>query len=186
MMSSPVVAATVDKLTEVSLAWNQRQAWIEAAQRDIEAWKAEQEAFSQQAQLCYGTAQLFGFDLNAAYNLRHALAQMDAADLGGAARVGISDPPRPKLEMSISEFILSEARMAYPNPVRASDLRRKLTDDFGMTVHEKTVGMSLYRLSQRNPALMRRTGKLDWYYVVPADFREVESPPSIQDEEGLF
>ena len=62
---------------------------------------------------------------------------------------------------SIKAVILHAAEDAYPSPVRAAAVRGALTVN-GYAIHQKTVGMTLYRLSLTGH--VRREG-LDWYFV---------------------
>ena len=106
--------------------------------------------------------QLLGFDIfeesaKGPQPDRHA----DAAPQATAASLASTLPAR---SFRIKDWVLNAAQEAYPNPVRAADLRRAIWR-LGHEVHEKTVGMTLYRLSQTIPPLVTRRGKLDWYYI---------------------
>jgi hypothetical protein len=68
---------------------------------------------------------------------------------------------KPSTAFSTKDFVLAEARRVYPAPVRAGALREQVKK-LGHDIHEKTIGMSLYRWSKRG--LMRRHG-LDWFFV---------------------
>ena len=81
---------------------------------------------------------------------------------------------RPK---TIKDHVLEAAQQAYPNPIRASALRR-LLEEKGIKVHEKTIGMTLYRLSQRG--LLTRMG-WDWTFV-PEDQRRAVAAESEGEE----
>lgn len=160
-----VVAATVNKFRELGEQWAAAQEQIDQAEQTVASWKAWQEQIGQQAQQCYSTATLFGFDLNEAYNA--------AAATNFAQAVAIPvDPVTPKFNMTVREFIRKEAENAFPSPVRASALRRKLKETYGLEVHEKTIGMTLYRMSQQDPPLMRREGRQDWFFVPDPDTAE--------------
>ena len=63
---------------------------------------------------------------------------------------------------TIRDHILEELELAFPASMKAKRLRGKL-EQLGFSVHSKTVGMSLYRLS--NEGLVRREGKGDWFFV---------------------
>jgi hypothetical protein len=92
-----------------------------------------------------------------------------AARLFGVALDETEPTPAPALpngssnreKLPIRMMVLDELKRAYPNPVRAGPLRQALLDR-GINTHEKTVGMTLYRLSLNR--LSNRIG-LDWYYV---------------------
>ncbi len=64
---------------------------------------------------------------------------------------------------------------AYPEPLKAADIRKQIEAETRTKYHEKTAGMSLYRLSQDD--LVRREGKDLWFYV-PEKQRNKESPRS--------
>lgn len=57
------------------------------------------------------------------------------------------------------------SRGAYPGAVKAAEVQEYLKM-LGHDVHPKTVGMSLYRWSQK--AAVRRDGR-DWYFVPEQD-----------------
>lgn len=115
-------------------------------------------------------ADLLGFDIEEALD-RWALfmERADTAygppqtiDLNAAAPAVLErrlEDERP----TVREFILAEALAAAPGPVRAADLRKKYEEKYALTVHEKTFGMTLYRLSERD--FMRREGHADWYFI---------------------
>lgn len=64
---------------------------------------------------------------------------------------------------------------AYPEPLKASVIRQKIEAETRSQFHEKTAGMSLYRLSKEG--LVRREGKDLWFFV-PEDQRNKENPRS--------
>ena len=70
---------------------------------------------------------------------------------------------------TVREFILQEAQKSYPEPVRAGDLRRRMHEQYGAQVHEKTFGMTLYRLSKEDLPPIQRRGRQDWYFVPEED-----------------
>ncbi|MDP2123089.1 MAG: hypothetical protein Q8J92_01790 [Parvibaculum sp.] len=64
---------------------------------------------------------------------------------------------------------------AYPAPMKAAEIRSKIEAETRSKFHEKTAGMSLYRLSR--DGLVRREGKDLWFFV-PEDQRNKENPGS--------
>jgi hypothetical protein len=64
---------------------------------------------------------------------------------------------------------------AYPKPLKATEIRQKIEAETRSKFHEKTAGMSLYRLSKEG--VVRREGKDLWFFV-PADERNKENPGS--------
>ncbi|MEQ1709322.1 MAG: hypothetical protein ABL864_13425 [Terricaulis sp.] len=168
-----VIAATLDRFREIARRYQQNQQWLDERYREIETVQAEQNTLSEQARRCYVTADLFGFDL---------AAELAAAQDGGTTinaetlvREVATDPKPP----TVKEFVLEQARLAFPQSIRAAQVRRALKDQLGTEVHEKTVGMTLYRLSKEGS--IRREGAADWFYV-PEEHR-VTPPPSSGDED---
>lgn len=156
--TSAVIAATVERFRGIAREY--------AANSDrIAELQKRQEMLSQQAQQCYATAALFNFEL---------LAEMARLDASPNSPVVEQSPPVPAPSLppaksqTVREFILEVAQASYPNPVRAADLRQQLELQ-GKPTHEKTIGMTLYRLA-RDEGAMRREGKADWYFV-PEDQR---------------
>lgn len=60
----------------------------------------------------------------------------------------------------------------YPDPIKAAMLQEMIELTTGLKYHEKTAGMTLYRLSQEG--LARREGH--WWYFVPEDQQNKENP----------
>lgn len=124
---------------------------------------AEKQGLEARANDCHAAARLFGFDLIAeAAKLDGPPQSPSAPALSGALP---PEAPAPKTQISVRKFVLNAAKMAHPQSVRASDLRHEL-EQAGMETHEKTVGMTLYRLLKKG--LVRRV-KADWFYVPAAD-----------------
>jgi hypothetical protein len=125
-------------------------------------------------------ADLLGFDLDAAFSewmdyLDEQAASVPAQTIDEAFNSSLAPSPstptaaeRVLQRPTVREFILSEAQAAYPSAVRAADLRHKYEDLFAVPVHEKTFGMTLYRISQKT-GRVRREGHADWFFVPPED-----------------
>jgi hypothetical protein len=64
----------------------------------------------------------------------------------------------------IKDRLLERLKLLTSNGSKAADLRNYLETTFGTKTHEKTVGMTLYRLSQ--DGLVRRDGRT-WFFVPP-------------------
>jgi hypothetical protein len=176
-----VKAATVARFRQIATAYESYQQSINWHQAEIVRLQGEQATLSQQAQRCYATAELFGFDLVAA-SAASASASGEVAPSAGATASLTMTVSR---SLTVKDFILSEAQQAHPNPVRASELRKKLEAQ-GLKLHEKTVGMSLYRLSQER--MVERRGKADWYFV-PESERQAPAGDGGEgpgDEPGLL
>lgn len=84
-----------------------------------------------------------------------------------AAASPAAKPSRPPLR----EVVLEMLKQAGEKGGRASAFRDLIERTYGEALHEKTVGMTLYRLSQKNKA--RRDGH-NWFYVEPSG--ETENP----------
>jgi hypothetical protein len=84
----------------------------------------------------------------------------------------MSEEPVPGF--SIKQYVLEQARLAYPGSIKAATIR-ELVRQLGYDIHDKTIGMSLYRWSQKGA--LQRIGKADWYYIPVAQ----RAPGSVQD-----
>ncbi len=72
-------------------------------------------------------------------------------------------PPMP----TISKIATERLREAGELGTKAAAIREFILRTYGRHVHEKTVGMSLYRLSQQSPPVARREGHT-WFFVPPS------------------
>jgi len=64
-------------------------------------------------------------------------------------------------EGTIKDFVAEHLRKIYPKTVRARNLQEIYEKETGQTIHEKTIGMTLYRLAK--DGLATRTG-WDWQF----------------------
>lgn len=81
-------------------------------------------------------------------------------DLGDDADVGADlRPEMPK----IADIILDRLKLAGEDGSKSAAIRRYILDTYDADIHEKTVGMTLYRLSQENPPLVHRMGHV-WFF----------------------
>jgi hypothetical protein len=128
-----------------------------------------------------GMAVLFNFDLKAEFE-DELSRQTQFRDVGSPAQNALemvmSAPDTPK--RTVKDHVANAAQQAYPNPIRASALRRQL-EATGIGVHEKTIGMTLYRLSRAG--MLRRDG-WDWFWVPENERPRAEENPG--DDPGLF
>lgn len=176
-----VKEATVARFREIAAQYQDLQIEADNLQRELTRVGARQEELSQMAHRCYVTAELFGFDLVTAAS---AVAHREAS----AETLSPSPPPPPpppppatlSRPKSIRDFVLEAAERAYPNAVRASELRKRLEQQGG-SIHEKTIGMTLYRLSR--DGTIRREGKADWFFV-PPDQRNAEAAEESPGEDA--
>lgn len=74
----------------------------------------------------------------------------------------LANSPMPK----ISDAILHYLRANVGRGVQVAEIKKYLIEAYGMETHEKTPGMTLYRLSKEH--LVRRDGR-DWYAVDAPD-----------------
>jgi len=160
-----------DKITKQAIIERFKRIATEYKQNieTIEELQKRQNALSAAAQDCYAAARLFGFDIvaeSAAFN--------DEKPDAGLSSIPPKPPVLPKGK-SIKEIVLEIAEKAYPNSLRASDVRLKIEELRGEKLHEKTIGMTLYRLSV--DGVMRRDG-WNWFFV-PLDKRGKEKPAQL-------
>jgi len=149
--------------------WNENAA-------EITRLQAKQSFLSQQANDLTVAARVFQFDLAPTYQeVAVQIANITASALvipatpSASQALSASAPakampvakPRP-----VHAIILEMAARAYPERVRASEIREELEKQ-GIVLHEKTVGMTLYRLSKQG--LMERKRKADWFFVPAAE-----------------
>jgi hypothetical protein len=84
---------------------------------------------------------------------------------------GLVGPPKPSSKtethsssqtVTVREGVLAKLKADAEKGFKAADIRAFLASAYGMQLHEKTVGMTLYRLSQ--DGLARREGRT-WFFV---------------------
>jgi hypothetical protein len=68
----------------------------------------------------------------------------------------------PTADVSVREVVIAELLAAGPKGARAALIRQKVEAATGRKLHYKTIGMTLYRLSEKG--LVRRNG-LTWFGV---------------------
>jgi hypothetical protein len=175
------------------------QLWWDADEREKLAEKVLAEAKENKAtadvQLkgCFDAANLFGFDLKFEWDKRReqqrerqaqvAAAAMPSVEVG--AGLAFKEVPLSSAPKSIKDYAIDAAKQAWPNPIRVSILRQQL-ETIGIKTHQKTIGMTLYRLLKEG--LLRRRGR-DWFFV-PEDGRMSASSSvneeNPEDQSGLF
>jgi hypothetical protein len=164
---------TVEKFLQIADGWQASQRRIESYRAGIAEEEANQAQLQEQINQCYAAATLFGFDLLTAASTH----QFDAGDASQPSPT--IPPPSTAAPSNIKDFVLECVQRAYPNPVRAAQLRRQL-QELGRAVHEKTIGMTLYRLLKQG--FLRREG-FDWFYIHETERDEM--PVSVT-EASLF
>lgn len=75
----------------------------------------------------------------------------------------IAAPP-PEKAPKIKDFVADSLRKAGDHGIKAAEIRLLLQATHNIETHEKTVGMTLYRLSREG--LARRDG-ITWFFVPP-------------------
>ena len=167
-----VAQATADLYRELEQEWHDLDRMREEALAKADGMRLRQDEIEQRVRGCYDTAALFGFDLQTIL--------MSDRELPRTAMEMALPPAVPKKIPTVKEFVLDAARIASPKRVRASELRKAILDLFGLELHEKTVGMTLYRLMKEG--WVTRQGA-DWFYnqnhgVTAAN---VYGPPGSED-----
>jgi hypothetical protein len=89
-----------------------------------------------------------------------------------------SPPGQPTLfestgETTIREAVLEQLKMAGEKGAKASSIRRVIESMIGRQLHYKTVGMTLYRLSERG--LVRREG---YFWFITPEGVKTKTPAS--------
>jgi hypothetical protein len=74
--------------------------------------------------------------------------------------------PVPDGKPTVRDGLLSRLEQVHPHGAKAAELRQYLEQTYAMKLHEKTCGMTLYRLSQEDPPRVRRQGHT-WFFVPP-------------------
>jgi hypothetical protein len=87
--------------------------------------------------------------------ITNTVISQDLADKASASDEG---PPK------VRDTVLEKLKLAGDKGLKAADVRKYYEDTFSTELHEKTIGMTLYRLSKES--LARREGRT-WYYVAP-------------------
>lgn len=120
---------------------------------------------------CQAAGRVFGFDVE---KETEALYDQHAAHTSSEDHPEQQEVADDTTLPSVKVFVLNALRAAYPSHVYAAALRDQLRQH-GADIHSKTVGMTLYRLSQEG--LVRREGTR-WYFV-PKN----EATPAPEDAE---
>jgi len=149
-----VAAALLERYQKLCLA-------RAGAQQNIERIQAHQRELIAQINDCLAAARVFGCEIDQS----DPLTTLDGTHRSPKPFHVPSMRPR-RGALTIRGLVLDAVERVYPNPIRASDIHRQLTKS-GHAIHEKTVGMSLYRWSLETR--VRREGRLDWFYVPPLD-----------------
>ena len=132
---------------------------------------------------CDAASRLFG---------RHEAAD-DASEFAGGGTPKVT-PPRelggalspltptvPSLKPSFKEAAIEFLQKVYPRGLKATHIRALVQSHYGITAHEKTAGMTLYRLKKEG--LVRRNG-FYWYSMAaerhPAESIDARAPAAFE------
>jgi len=169
-----VIAMTLQRAADISREYRQIDEWVAQQELHIKRARERQEVLKDQYGQCYGTATLFDFDLD---------AERERALAGKSAPVSLAQPTSiPEKPKTVREVLIELGRIAHPDPIRAGPARKTLTEQYGMEVHEKTVGMTLYRLASKEMAFVRRG--IDWYFIPESERAALSGPPDAEPEEA--
>jgi hypothetical protein len=163
-MKDPAKTAVIERFRRIATEYQKIVDSIQGHNAAIAELHEKLNSLNPIAQDCYAAARLFGFDLAAE-------AAVMADDGEKVSPLLETSPPAHPKGKTIRELVLEEAEKAFPEAVRASPLRLKLEHMRGEKLHEKTIGMTLYRLLK--DGFLRRD-KRDWYFV-PPDKRDKET-----------
>lgn len=163
----------IDRFREIAREWFDDQKIIDQCNNEIKHRQEHQAELQRRAEDCHAAARVFGFDIMETIKQQ----QMEiAAQTPGAA----PQPPTQELPAAppvlarittIKDAVLDAAKHAYPKHILAADIRKQLADQ-GIKVHEKTIGMTLYRWLK--VGAVKRDG-WKWFFV-PEDERKLSKP----------
>jgi hypothetical protein len=153
------------------------------AQGNIDRWQGCERDIMAKISDCFAAARVFEFDLIAEFQ-REAengfrQSALETPDAISASLISLKPVAIVRSERTIKDLILWVTEREYPKPVRALNIRNELAKQ-GYNVHEKTVGMTLYRLSKKD--FVRRIGRLDWYFVPESERRASPENPDNSPE----
>lgn len=150
-----VVAMTVERAQLIIAEYRDNQAWLEHNARVVAQVNSRQEQLQDAYRTYAAAAPGYGFDLETEMQRAAETADQKANEALAIEQFGLK--PQSVRDM-VSKILLD----AHPGTLRAADIRARLAELGFETLHEKTVGMTLYRLSQ--DGIVERKG-LDWSFV---------------------
>ncbi len=168
-------------------------------ERRIEELKGEVKTFNKVMSDCEIALRLFGYDIDDEADWKRLMEKHRSqvfdrlerenlldppAEIDGEATEGPPAPPAPALPPkselpTIQEILLERLQEAGDKGSKAAPLRHHIHQTYNVEIHEKTVGMTLYRLLKKG--LVRREGHV-WFFV-PQD-AETKNPGA--PTPGLF
>lgn len=166
-----IIGATLVKFSEIASEFRRNEA-------EIARLRKRQEDLHAEAGKCYSVASLFNFDLTVELATGGSLQkEMFQTQLPREAKIPVLTGHK-----RIRDILYELLQAAYPHSMRAKALQSEL-EKRGLTPHEKTVGMTLYRMSKPTDGSVRREGKADWYFV-PEDQRQQVPERETPDHES--
>jgi len=179
------IFAAVCKFRDLHIEWHSALQEQEHGKIIVQQAKERKRSVNAQYAQLVAMAELFGFDVQEEFRKDQERQQQLPNQSPSANQiVNMAEDVTEENPKTVKEHAIRAAELAYPNSIRASTLRQKL-EEMGIKVHEKTVGMTLYRLSK--DGMLRRDG-WDWFFV-PEDERRPAAPQGEEspgDEPGLL
>lgn len=143
---------------EISVRRAEMRRQLEAAERALDRAMSRVSQVRKEIGDLEAGARVLGLDIVASDAVSASVSEVSSS---GAASV----PP-------VKDIVINLLSDAYPSAMRTREIKAKIEQIIGRTIHEKTPGMTLYRLSEEGK--VRRQGR-DWY-LVPQD------PSGLQDD----
>lgn len=91
--------------------------------------------------------------------------------------------PSPKRGRLFKDVALEMLEMAYPNPLKAAQVKAEVEKELDTTFHQKTAGMTLYRLAKTGK--VRREGH-KWFFVPEEERHDRNEESPDEGPSGLF
>jgi hypothetical protein len=174
MMQNYEKHAVVAMMASLVKSWNENSLLIDK-KTELESQIA---AGTARITDCEAGLRVLGYDLSIGDTWANLIQEfgvevrqaLDGPHIQGQPEVNLSVEARQDRKHStpsIAQLILFKLQEFGPVGVKAEPLRQYLKSKFGIETHPKTVGMTLYRLSQEKPPLVHRKGHL-WFFGPPA------------------
>lgn len=148
-------AAALKKLAVAKKAQQKAQERVEEAEREVGDLDAG--------------ARAFGLDLAIVSQEGRTVIEVKRAESDTA-----TESPGAIDEPSTREIILEALEDAYPNPLKARELKMIIEQRLGRPIHYKTPGMTLYRLALHQA--VHRAGN-NWFWSPPATQGDPDPKP---------
>src|SRR5258708_11781804 len=132
--------AIIHRYRQICADWASDQSRINELQSGISEIQNHQASLAAEANDCIAAARVFHFDLLAETNkqIEQEFRRQGAFDLIDTPPPSAPiQPPQPK-SPKIKNLVLGYLEQAYPRPVKASEIRRGLTNQ-GIAIHDTTV-----------------------------------------------